>query len=93
MFMECVQIKSLKAPGNYSDQFWSKKISALLCEGPKPNISMFSGFVNPWEPLVMDSIILEYFENIGKLWKHFKKICLHTSGLPFFVNFGKDGHR
>ena len=26
-----VQIMGFKAPGNYSDQFWSNKISVLLC--------------------------------------------------------------
>ena len=44
----------LKAPGNYSDQFWSNNILALLREGPKPNIFMISGFMSPGEPLFMD---------------------------------------
>ena len=26
----------LKAPGNYVDQFWSNKVSVLLCEEQKP---------------------------------------------------------
>ena len=33
-----VQIIGLKAPGSYSDQFGSNKVSVLLCEGPEsPN--------------------------------------------------------
>ena len=43
----------LKAPGNYSDQFWSNKILVLLCEGLKPNISTIPGFLSPWELLFM----------------------------------------
>ena len=53
----------LKAPGNYSDQFWCNKISILLHEGPKPNISMISGCLSPGEPLFMDLNILKYFTN------------------------------
>ena len=37
-----VQIIGLRAPGNYSDQFWLDKISISLCEGPKPPNSMIS---------------------------------------------------
>ena len=42
----------LKAPGNYLDQFWSDKILVLLCEGPKPQKSMISGFVEPLGTLI-----------------------------------------
>ena len=52
----------LKALGNYSDQFWSNKTPILLCEGPKPNISMTSGFFTPWSPVLMASIIIKYFK-------------------------------
>ena len=41
---------SVKAPGNYSDRVRSNKISVLCCEGPKPSISMISGFLNPGAP-------------------------------------------
>ena len=53
---------SLKTPGVYLDQFWSDKISVLLCEGPKPNISMISGFLSPGEPLSTDLNIPKYFK-------------------------------
>ena len=39
-----VEIIGLKAPWDYSDQFWSHKILVLLCEGLKPPNSMISGF-------------------------------------------------
>ena len=38
----CLKIIGLKAPGNYSDQFWYNKISTLSCEGPEPPNSMIS---------------------------------------------------
>ena len=44
----------LKAPGNYSDQFWSNKVSVLLCEGPELDISMIYGFGALGELLFMD---------------------------------------
>ena len=53
--------KSLKAPGNYLDRFWSYKISVLLLQRTKPNISMISGFVNPWSPIFIHFIIPKYF--------------------------------
>ena len=36
-----MKIIGLKAPGNYSDQFWSTQISVLFCEEPK-------NFTIPW---------------------------------------------
>ena len=54
------------------------KISILLCEGPKLNISMIFGFLSPGEPLFIDL-------NIPKYWKYKK-----TPGIIFekyyFVN-------
>ena len=47
-----VQLIGLKAPGIYLDQFWSNKISVLLCEGAKPQNSMISGFVDPLGALI-----------------------------------------
>ena len=43
-------IISLKAPGNYLDQFGSNKMSVSLWEGPKPDTSMISGFLTPESP-------------------------------------------
>ena len=37
----------LKAPGDYSDQFWSNKFTILSLEKPEPNIFMISGFSGP----------------------------------------------
>ena len=56
----------LKAPGNYSDQFWSNTILVLLCEGPKPNISMIDGLLTPGEPVFMDINIPKYFKRYKK---------------------------
>ena len=66
----------LKAPGKYLDQFWSNKLLVLLLEKLKPNISMISGFLEPWEPLFVDLDILKYHNNISKLWKRFFKLLL-----------------
>ena len=49
-----VETIGLKAPRNYFDQFWSNKILVLLCQGPKHNVSMISGFVSRKERLFMD---------------------------------------
>ena len=72
VWVKCVEITSLKAPGNYSDQFWSNKILVLLCEGQKPNISMISAFLNPWSPVFMDFInIPNDFKKIRKSMETF----------------------
>ncbi len=42
LYRKCVEIIGFKAPGDYSDQFGSHKISILLCEGPKAPNSMIS---------------------------------------------------
>ena len=39
----------------------------LLCEGPKPNISMISVFLTPGEPVFMDFNILNSFKKYQKL--------------------------
>ena len=58
----------LKAPGKYSDQFWSNQISVLLLERPKPPNSMISGFLDAWDPLVIDlNIQQRFFKNIRKV--------------------------
>ena len=59
---------SLKASGNYFDQFWSNKISVLLWKSHKPAKSMIYGFVDPWEPVVVD---FNLHQNL--FWKY-KKI-------------------
>ena len=66
-----VEIIGLKAPGDYSDQFWSNKISVLLCEGAKPNISMFSGFLTPGGPIFIDLKIKQ-----SKTYKGYMEIFL-----------------
>ena len=40
-----IEIKRLKALGNYSGPIWSNSFSILLLEKPKPNMSMISGFL------------------------------------------------
>ena len=57
----------LKAPGNYSDQFCFHKILILLCEGPKPNISMISGFLTFGKTVFMDLDIPKYFKLYNKM--------------------------
>ena len=69
-----VSVIGLKAPGNYCDQFWSKKFLVLLCGGSKPNISMISGIFNPWDHSFTDLNIPNYFENTRKLWDYVRKI-------------------
>ena len=74
---EHVQIIGLKYLGNSLNQCGSNKMSVLLCEGPKPNISMISGFVSPGEPLFMSyglkytKILQKYKESLEK----FPNIC------------------
>ena len=75
-----ISIIGLKAPGNYSDQFWSNKIVVLLCVEPKPNISMTSGFVRSWEPVFMDLNIPKYYNETKKQRGHiFEKYDLCKS--------------
>ena len=62
----------LEAPGNDLDQFCTNKISVLLCEGAKPNISMISGFLTPGTPF-MDFTTPKYFKTYKKALKHFGK--------------------
>ena len=61
-----VLIIGFKAPGNYSDQFWSDKILALFCGGPKLPNSMIAGFLSPGEPLFMHLSMPEYFTKYEK---------------------------
>ena len=73
-----VWIIGFKVPGNYSYQFWFDKISVLLCEGPKPSMSMISGFLNPWNPVFIDLNTLKIFRNIRKYGNMFENIiCVH----------------
>ncbi len=41
---ELMKVMALKAPGNYSDQFWSNKILVCLCEGRNSPNSLFPEF-------------------------------------------------
>ena len=43
---------SLKALGNYSDQFWSNKLSVLLLDTQTSSNSMTSGFLDPLGTLI-----------------------------------------
>ena len=61
LYGKAVEIIGLQALGIYSASFWSNKISALLCAGPKPNISIISGFLTPRGPLFMDFNIPKYY--------------------------------
>ena len=60
------EINSLKAPWNYSASISTYNFSLCLCERSKPNISMISAFLDPWEPLLMNL-------NIPKLLSKYKK--------------------
>ena len=61
-----------------SDQFRFNKIPILLCDGPKHNISIISGFVNPWSPVFMDlsipKILRKYKNEHGDIFE--KMLCL-----------------
>ena len=57
------------------------KILVLLCEGPKHQKSMISGFLSPGEPLFMDLNIPKYFKEYKTNLETFLK---HT----MFVNMG-----
>ena len=74
-----VEIIGLKAPGNYSDQLWFNEILVLLCEGPKRNISMISGFGIPGAAYLW---ILKYpitSQLLQSTRTHFQKYYLWTS--------------
>ena len=56
-----------RTSGNYYDKFASNKFSILLLlERPKPPTSIISGFLDPWEPLFVDSNIQTYYEQSKK---------------------------
>ena len=64
-----VEVICLKAPGNYSHQFWSNNVSVLLYEGPKPPTSIISGLASPWELLFMDLNLPKILHaNKKKMW-------------------------
>ena len=65
--MEHVPIIGLKALGNFSDPFWSNKMTALLWEVPKPHNSMIYGFLDLWEPAFIDLNIPKYFKHIKNM--------------------------
>ncbi len=83
----------LKAPGDYSDQFWSNKMSVLLCEVPKPNIFMISGFLNPWSPLFMEVNIQKILQTNKKHMDAFLKILFVNMGIYNSENIGQCMHR
>ena len=59
-----VEILGLNAPGNYSASCWTNKILVLLCEEPKPNMFMISGYLTPGEPLFMTFNIPKILQRI-----------------------------
>ena len=63
----------LKAPGNYYASFGSYNFSILLSERPKPNVSMISGCLDPWEHLFMDLNIPNQFKESKKFRNAFPK--------------------
>ena len=99
-----VKIEGFKAHGNYSDQFWSNQILALLCDGQKPNMSMISGCLTPRKSVFMDLIIPSYFKQYKKILTHFRKyyvckpehqtcdlfksLCIVCSFVSSFLSFG-----
>ena len=88
------KIHNRKAPYNYSASIWTYNFSICLCETPKPNISMISGFVESWEPLFMDLDIPKYFKKSENSRNTFLKIiCLEmlSSEIQRFANIGKGG--
>ena len=78
-----VEIIGLKVPGNYCDQFWFNKILVLLCEGPKPLISVISVFLTPGGPLFMELNILKYFHKYEKHMETLFKNILCVGNLNF----------
>ena len=80
-----VYIMGLKALGKYSDQFWSNEISVLLCEGPKLNIFMISGFLTPGgRPLFIDLKIPNYFKQYKKNAGILENIIILEMEISFF---------
>ena len=72
-FGKYVQIRGLKAPGNYSHQFWSNKCSILLLERPKPQNFMISGLLSPGETLFIDLNMPNYFKHVRKHGNYFEQ--------------------
>ena len=62
------------------DQFWSNKILVLLCQGPKRQNSMMSGFFDP------ETLICGFYYN--KLLQQYKSNMETISQVIIFVNRG-----
>ena len=59
----------------------------------KPNMSMISGFLNPWDPLCIQYNIPKYFKRIRKYGYNFEEYYftkLQISKIGNFRNFGTD---
>ena len=67
-----VKIIRLKAPGNYSDQFWPNKILVLLCEGPNLTYPWFLDFWAQRDPYFWIFIYQQTSKNKkhGSILKH-----------------------
>ena len=84
-----VELIGLKAPDNYSDQFGSNKISVLFCEGPKPNMSILSGFLNPGGPLFMDLHLQNTSKHIREIGNMFEPLMFVNLRIYNFYFVGK----
>ena len=72
--MENMEVIGLNVAGNYSDQFGSNKILVLFCEGPKPNISTNSGFLDPLDPFICLFILIYKIISNRKVMETLKTI-------------------
>ena len=53
----------------------------LLCDGPKPQNSMMSGFSDPWNPVFMDLNTPKYFKKSKKRYGNiFETYDVYKSG-------------
>ena len=68
-----IEIISLKVTENDLDQFWSNRI-LFFKEWTKTKKSMISGFLDPSEPLFMDSTTPNYCKTYKNLWELFWNI-------------------
>ena len=85
-------VNRFNSSGNYLDQCWSNKILVWLCEGPKPQNSMISGFPDPWNPVFIDLNIPNYFNEHEKYMESVAFSFINRV-IWNFENSGKYRHR
>ena len=70
-------------------------MSALLCEAPKPQTSMISGFADPWEPAFMElnipKTLKKHERQDGILFENSIFVNLEMFGHPVVYRFGRRG--